>query len=79
MSLPLREAWIEMRMLAFQLRSRLGRFPCGKRGLKCHIGSKGLGLGRSLPLREAWIEINVTGTIQALLERHFPCGKRGLK
>ena len=56
-SLPPREAWIEMLPELLFLPPPQGRFPRGKRGLKSGRSLALWGFLRSLPPREAWIEI----------------------
>ena len=57
MSLPPREAWIEIYLTILYLRIKLGRFPRGKRGLKLNRSNGYEKEIVSLPSREAWIEI----------------------
>ena len=67
-------------MLGFvALAVRVGRSPCGERGLKsCVLDSKHADI-RSLPVRGAWIEIY--NELVALVNKYgrSPCGERGLK
>ena len=56
-SLPPREAWIEIYFSYSFLKRLIGRFPRGKRGLKCHLYGTAPAARESLPPREAWIEI----------------------
>ena len=57
MSLPVRGAWIEIRKYCNTRPLRLGRSPCGERGLKYRIGLNIVRSHPSLPVRGAWIEI----------------------
>ena len=71
LSLPLREAWIEITGFQGLKRMLQGRFPCGKRGLKCRQTGARRFRKMSLPLREAWIEIDGTVTY-IMLPRSLP-------
>ena len=79
MSLPPREAWIEIVRIADDGGVYGGRFPRGKRGLKFTVNEAAEIYGMSLPPREAWIEISVHSMQQKYLPGRFPRGKRGLK
>ena len=57
LSLPSREAWIEISPAMRVMRPVLCRFPRGKRGLKFRVLPKEAPESWSLPSREAWIEI----------------------
>ena len=57
MSLPSREAWIEILNYNQVGLRRPGRFPRGKRGLKFVNDDYWGDEEKSLPSREAWIEI----------------------
>ena len=59
MSLPPREAWIEIKAVGLPNGKEYGRFPHGKRGLKYQSGNAARRGHGSLPPREAWIEINM--------------------
>ena len=65
-SLPVRGAWIEMKMSITLSIVTIGRSPCGERGLKCTAVEECAQVGESLPVRGAWIEMsaeyNPTGT-----------------
>ena len=57
MSLPVRGAWIEIRLLVRMGKRGDCRSPCGERGLKYHIVDAAELKTLSLPVRGAWIEI----------------------
>ena len=57
LSLPPREAWIEITISSAMRLIAPGRFPHGKRGLKSKIVDISTAGKPSLPPREAWIEI----------------------
>ena len=56
-SLPSREAWIEIFVSPASLSVWQSRFPRGKRGLKSEEEGNSETTEGSLPSREAWIEI----------------------
>ena len=57
MTLPPREAWIEIALSWRWWTNTTGRFPRGKRGLKFSIYKLLVIVFVTLPPREAWIEI----------------------
>ena len=61
MSLPSREAWIEIDGEELVASLHGGRFPRGKRGLKLNPSMLFVSFPMSLPSREAWIEIGTQG------------------
>ena len=79
LSLPVRGAWIEIKMLHVDDVSRLCRSPCGERGLKSFAEQQERKAERSLPVRGAWIEIVRTNDAELQFVRRSPCGERGLK
>ena len=67
MSLPSREAWIEIDGEELVASLHGGRFPRGKRGLKLNPSMLFVSFPMSLPSREAWIEIaNLCGIFGSL-------------
>ena len=79
LSLPLREAWIEIGTSRPPWTSGRRRSPHGERGLKYVPASLSPWTGPSLPLRGAWIEIG--SGMQSMTSRRSrsPYGERGLK
>ena len=57
-SLPLRGAWIEMKLAGGLALVIISRSPCGGRGLKSLIILGSAETIASLPLRGAWIEMS---------------------
>ena len=69
MSLPPREAWIEMLEPRPQTLLSVSRFPHGKRGLKLDGVKEDQIEKMSLPPREAWIEILLLLNLSIELKR----------
>ena len=78
-SLPVRGAWVEIASRSAFSSSRIGRSPCGERGLKSVAVVDAVGRCMSLPVRGAWVEIYMRKIALAFYHRRSPCGERGLK
>ena len=61
------------------LLERVGRSPCGERGLKSGEDIHDSISFASLPVRGAWVEICIIGCCAARSCGRSPCGERGLK
>ena len=79
LSLPSREAWIEIFLNHQKIVPPICRFPRGKRGLKFCVFLCAVPSLASLPSREAWIEMTMPTIITPSTSGRFPRGKRGLK
>ena len=78
-SLPVRGAWIEMRIVQSALLATISRSPCGERGLKYGKGHCDFDGLTSLPVRGAWIEMRYAAIEPFVPRGRSPCGERGLK
>ena len=59
LSLPMRGAWIEIKLVKEQIEQVKRRSPCGGRGLKSFMNREKNYERESLPMRGAWIEISL--------------------
>ena len=78
-SLPILEAWIEVRFNRKSRGRRTGRFLYWKRGLKYEFGLNSNRKKLSLPILEAWIEVTILAEQILTVNSRFLYWKRGLK
>ena len=78
LSLPPREAWIEITLVKLP-RPTMASLPPREAWIEIPAAMKWTSSRWSFPPREAWIEITVDDVGEVLRKGRFPRGKRGLK
>ncbi len=79
LSLPVRGAWIEIKVLAIWLSSILS-LPVRGAWIEIRLDrARRRAVWASLPVRGAWIEIDLRRVVSENTSSRSPCGERGLK
>ena len=79
MSLPVRGAWIEIRICQKLREEMCWSLPVRGAWIEIRLSDLETAISKSLPVRGAWIEIASRGAIWLQCLCRSPCGERGLK